>query len=73
MCVTLEPKQRAKLFHAIFYKSEKCSFTKKKVLKSLADVGLFPWDTEKIIKKMLERILPWYPGTNKRRCVKKRE
>ena len=53
-CVTLEPKERTKLFHAIFYKSEKYSFTEKNVLKSLAAVGLRPWNPEKIIKNAQE-------------------
>ena len=29
-CIKLEPRERSKLFHAIFYKAEKCAFTKKK-------------------------------------------
>lgn len=49
-CVKLESKERTKLFHAIFYKSEKYALAVNKMRKSLADVGLLPWDPERIIQ-----------------------
>ena len=49
-CVELEPKERTKLFHGIFYKAERYAFKKQTILKSFADVGLHPWDPEEIIK-----------------------
>ena len=49
-CVELEPKERTKLFHGIFYKAERYAFKKQTILKSFADVGLRPWDPGEIIK-----------------------
>ena len=52
--VKLEPMERSKLFHAIFYEAEKYSFTKKKIMKALAGVGMFPENPERIIKNAQE-------------------
>ena len=48
-CVSLQPQERTKLFHAIFCKAEKCSFTRKIILDSFAAVGLLPWNPVKIV------------------------